>query len=135
MRLPVPGKLAFNGTKTLQILEGHLIKPKIGSQGINAVFRVPRIVDKVKSLIPGTVLLGKHQTMGRGHDFGQSGGPSPVAGSSSVDSMNVHERHQSSGRTRISQNDLLTIGTLNGSSISWRAFRPTSKSVGQFQGF
>ena len=107
MAFSVTRQLTFDRTKFFKVVESHPVKPVLSSQGVNPVFGVARIVDKVVRLVPRPSFFDKHQPMNRGHDLGQSRRATPVTGCSANHRMSIHQRDQSPSHHRISHSNLI----------------------------
>ena len=63
MALPVSGQFAPNRTKLFQVIECHSVKHVLRTERVNAVFRMPRIIDEIVRLMPRPFLFSKHYAM------------------------------------------------------------------------
>ena len=133
MRFAVAGEFALNTAKTLQILKRQAVETVEGAQGIDAVFRMAGVVDKMKSLVPWASLRGKHNAVDRGHDFGKPGRAAPVAGGAAVDGVKIHQRYERAAGARIGKRDFRAAGISHPHRISGRGFGRGREFGGKFE--
>ena len=124
MRFTVAGQLGLDASETLQGLGSHSVKTIIGADGINAVLRMPGVVDEVVGLVPGAIRGREEHTMDSGADLSEGRRSTPVAGGTANNCMNIHERDQGPCCPRIGQGDgvsgsILDLSGVAGESRSW----------------
>ena len=120
MAFPVTSEFALDRAEFFKVVKSHPVESVLSSQGVNPVFGVARIVDKVVRLVPRPSFFHKHQPMNRGHDLGQSCRAAPVTGRSANHCMSIHQRDQSPRHHRIGQSHLIARSIFYVSGI----FRP-----------
>ena len=92
MRFAVAGQLGLDASETLQGLGSHSVKTIICADGINAVLRMPGVVDEVVGFVPRAIRGREEHTMDSGADLGEGRRSTPVAGCTANNCMNIHER-------------------------------------------
>ena len=124
MRFAVAGQLGLDAPETFQGVGSHSVKTIICADSINAVLRMPGVVDEVVGFMPGAIRGREEHAMDSRTDLGEGRRSTPVAGGTSDDCMNIHERDQGSRRPRIGQGDgvsgsILDLSGVAGESRSW----------------
>jgi hypothetical protein len=128
MRFAVAGELALDAAEALQVLERHLVETVVGAQGVDAVLGVAGVVDEIVGVVPGAALRVEHDSVDGGHHLREGRGPTPMTGSTAVDCMDIHQRHQGPGRPRIGEDNRLVRRTLHGHGVFRRLRRGAGES-------
>ena len=133
MRLAVAGELAFDAAERFQVVKRHLIEAVVGSQRVDAVLSVARVVNEVKRLIPFAALRREHDAVDRRHDFCKGRRPAPVTSRPTIDGVHIDQRQQRARGARIAQDHFLAGGIFDLNGVFRSASRRARETRRQIQ--
>ncbi len=114
----VAGEFALEAAEAFEGVEGEAVVAVVGAEGIEAVFSVAGVVDVMEGLMPGAALGLEHEAVDSGVDFGEGGGPAPVAGGAAVDGVDVHEGHEGAGGAGVGEEDIAVLGVSDADGVA-----------------